>query len=162
MNLYNRFLLRRQIRGYHRSIDTLPLDSWWKVQETSNFKYLGHKNNLLDDYTLEGQRIYENMFNEYIVLGGLGEEYEKLLELKKKWLLLRCEYLANDDRHVKMQSNLLAIDVKEKEEYLNSMQGMTKEDCLVLISENLGTHIDAKKISVKEFYNYVNYFKKKR
>lgn len=140
----------------------MPLWNWWKVQETLNYKYLSKVGGGKQDYSYDSMKIYEEMFNEYIVVGGLGKEYEQLLEMKKEWLELRCEYLETDNKMVKMESNLLHIDISDKERYLNSLEGMTKEDTVVIISEYLGSHIDTKIITVKEYYNYLNYYKKKR
>jgi len=159
-NLLNLFLLKRQRSSYNNSLDTLPLWNWWQLQDTGNYKYLG--NGKLDDYTTASYSIYEKVFNEFIELGGLGKEYEELLKMKQKWLILRSDYLLNEDKDKKMKSIFLEIDIKEKEQQLSAVSGVSKEEALIIIAENIHTHIDAKVITVKEFYTYINYYKKKR
>ena len=158
-NLLNLILIWNQRRHYHVSIETLPLSKWWKIQETNDYSYL---NKGIKDHTLKSSKIYENMFNEYIKLGGLGEDYIKLLELKRKWILKRSEWLTNGNRGSQMDSSMLDIDIQEKEKGLQGKNGTTKEDALMIISENLSSHITAENITVAEFQGYLNYYGKRR
>lgn len=135
--------------------------NWWKLQETNNFKYLAVGKDLINDFSKESAKIYENIFNEYIKIGGLGEEYIELLKLKQKWVQLRSEWLLTGDKGVKMDSIMLDVDIKDQQSKLNSIPGVTKESALAVICEQVG-HIDEKNITVKQFYNYINYYKSKK
>lgn len=151
----------KQKKRYHVSIETLPLWNWWKLQETNNYKYLSEDKDLINDYSKESAEIYENIFNEYIEIGGLGEEYLELLELKKKWINKRSQWILTGDKSVKMESKFLQVDIDDQENRLNKVSGVTKENALAVISEYVG-HISEKEITVKQFYNYINYYKSKR
>ena len=106
--------------------------------------------------------MYEQVFNEYIQSGGLGEDYILLLELKRKWVLARAEWLVGDNRTKQMNSSMLSIDIAEAELRMKGQNGVSKEDALIIISENLSSHITAKDITVKEFQGYLNYYSKKK
>lgn len=159
MNLLNPFLLRKQRKSYFRTIETLPLWNWWKLQETLNYKYLGIDG--IDDYSQKSYKIYESIFNEFIAIGGLGSEYVKILELKRKWVLERSTYLVNEDKNAKMKSIFIELDIKNKTEELERIGGVAKEEALIILSENIGSRLDPKTITVKEFFDYLNYYKKK-
>ena len=161
MTLLNHILIWKQRNNYHESSETLLLGNWWKLQETNNCKYLSKKEGAIDDYSVKSSLIYETIYNEYIENGGLGEEYFSLLELKRQWILKRSEWIVTGDKGIKMEAIMLNVDIEDQEAKLNELSGVSKEDALAMISENVG-HLSEYDITLKQFQNYLNFYKNKR
>lgn len=105
--------------------------------------------------------IYENIYNQYIEDGGLGEEFLALLELKRKWVIKRSEWLLTGNKGIKMDAVMLGIDIKDKENELDKIGGVSKEEGLAIISESVG-HLSEYDITLKQFQTYINLHKSKR
>ena len=183
MNLLNRFLIWKQRKYYHCSTETLPLSSWWKLQETNDYKYLSKNDylsfsvkilfefllikkidiNLNSDKSLKSHEIYERIVNEWIKDGGFSEERKQLLELRKEHINKRSDWLLSGDKGKKMESKFIALEIEALETAMSEMNGVSKEDSLKIISENLkGGHIAPKNITVKQFQEHLEYYSRRK
>lgn len=135
--------------------------NWKKVQSTGNYKYLCKYDLSINDSSLKSGQIWESCYNSFLELVGLGKEYERLLQLKKEWLLNRSKWLINEDYQGKMKSKLLAIDIEGLNTELKTKVKGSENDTTIIIEENLGIKLDLKKVTVKEYYDYIAYFTKK-
>lgn len=132
--------------------------SWKKIQKTGDFKYLSKFNFGLNDNTDRSKEIWVQCFDSFIQLVGLGEDYERLLELKKRYLLAKCDWISKEDYQAKMAAKFLAIDIEGVNAAINQKARGNENDTTIIIEQNLGIKIDLKKITVKEYYDYVKYF----
>lgn len=134
--------------------------NWQKVQKTGNFKYLSRLPFGLSDYTNKSKDIWVKCFDSFIQLVGLGEDYNRLLELKKQYLLAKCDWLNTEDTRAKMKAKFLAIDIQDTNSSINDKTKGNENDTTITIEKELGIKLNLKKISVKEYYDYVNFFTK--
>jgi len=143
-------------KEYYNSIEDLPIWNWWKIAETGNLIYLYKE----DNYTKEDYKLYKvwnDIQDEYLDEFGITNEFREVLSLKKKWIEKRTEYVISQDRFIKMESDLLQIDIND---LINEKKSVDKEETLIMLEQKLGIRLDAKNISVKKYYKYINYFSK--
>jgi len=100
------------------------------------------------------ERIYDSYISEY----GLNEVYKKLLNAMKKKALLEVDYILTRERfkltEIEMQiANLDAM-------MMNGGNGMTIEQSLIHLSKWMGSWINAKDISTKEYFNLMSEYGK--
>lgn len=134
--------------------------NWQQVQKTGNFKYLSSFKYGLFDNTDTSKEIWIKCFDSFIQLVGLGDDYNRLLELKKQYLLAKCEWVSNEDYQAKMKSKFLAIDIEDTERGINAKAKGNESETTIVIEKELGIKLDLKKITVKEYYDYVSFFTK--
>jgi len=101
---------------------------------------------------------WERIYDSYIAEYGLNEVYKKLLNAMKKKALLEVDYILTRERfkltEIEMQiANLDAM-------MMNGGNGMTIEQSLIHLSKWLGSWINAKDISTKEYFNLMSEYGK--
>lgn len=145
---------------YYSSIEDLPMWNWQKVQKTGDFKYLCKVRFGISDNTNKSKEIWTKCFDSFIQLVGLGEDYNRVLKLKQQYLQARCEWIETTNYQAKMKSKFLAIDIEGANATINMKTKGNESDTTIIIEQKLGIKIDLKKITVKEYYDYVDYFTK--
>jgi len=101
---------------------------------------------------------WERIYDSYIAEYGLNEVYKKLLNAMKKKALLEVDYILTRERfkltEIEMQiANLDAM-------MMNGGNGMTIEQSLIHLSKWMGSWINAKDISTKEYFNLMSEYGK--
>ena len=143
--------LTESSKGYYYSIDELPLYNWVKITENKEYFYtrrdLKKGNDALD------VKAYETIYEDYIGIFGLNKLYVKLLEQMKKKSLAELEYVITGDR---FKLTLIELETSKLESMLNNNKNsVTIEETLIHLSKWVGTWINAKNITVKEYFNLV-------
>jgi hypothetical protein len=146
--------ITKQHYDYYEGIEELPLYNWIKC--TSNdLKFVRKDKKGTEQEDIEAwERIYDSYIAEY----GLNEVYKKLLNAMKKKALLEVDYILTRERfkltEIEMQiANLDAM-------MINGGNGMTIEQSLIHLSKWMGSWINAKDISTKEYFNLMNEYGK--
>ncbi len=106
----------------------------------------------------EDIKAWERIYDSYIAEYGLNEVYKKLLNAMKKKALLEVDYILTRERfkltEIEMQiANLDAM-------MMNGGNGMTIEQSLIHLSKWLGSWVNAKDISTKEYFNLMSEYGK--
>ena len=153
-------LLRKQRKSYFRSIDTLPMWNWSKIQETNNYKWLS-LDFTYEDFSVESMMIFNSIFAEYISEFGIGEEYTKLLMKKRDLLIAHSEYLISDNKEHKMRMKFLQVDVDDLADKMKGKEHTSEAESTIVLEQNLGVKLNLREITVKEYYNYVKFFTKR-
>lgn len=101
---------------------------------------------------------WENIYNDYLKEFGLSETYKRMLNAMKKKAILELDYVITGDRF-----KLTEVEIEETR--LNSMlknagNGMTIEESLIYISKWLGTWLNVKQITVREYFNLLEQYGK--
>jgi hypothetical protein len=101
---------------------------------------------------------WETIYNDYLKEFGLSETYKRMLKAMKKKALLELDYVLTGDRF-----KLTEVEIEQTR--LNSMlqnagNGMTIEESLIYISKWLGTWLNAKNITVREYFNLLEQYGK--
>jgi len=146
-------------KDYFNSIETLPIWNWWKIAETGNLIYL-HK---LEDY--EGKEDYSLMTlwnklqDEYLNEFGITREFREMLTLKKRWIDVKSKFLITGERFLLNEIEEIEIDLDETN--ANKIE-VKKDETVIMLEQKLNFPLDPKKMSVKKYYNYINYFSKQK
>lgn len=146
---------------FHKSIDNLPIYSWFKIHETNDLTWLlidKPEKVILSKKELNSLFAAWNIiFNEYIDTFGIPEKMKQILELKRDIQILKWELLLEKDRYYETFIDLKELQLKDliKNEYTEKVN-----DVKVYIEKFIGFRIDEKIISVKEYYTYAEALKK--
>ena len=144
---------------HFNSIDNLPQWNWNKVHSTGNLNYLLELDNyrkVEDDFDLNLEGVWDEIYNEYISEFGFPEDYIDILNKKKEICRLKNEFIQTDNR---LLINFINIAESELETSLNKEEGMKFESVVVNLEKYLGRKVDVKKITVYEYNNYIRNFK---
>lgn len=138
--------------GYFYNIDELPLYNWVRITEKREYYYT--RKDLKKGTDELDARAYEIIYDDYIKTFGLNKLHKKLLEQMKKKALAELDFVITGDR---FKLTLIELEVKKLEAMLNNNNNDTSiEASLVHISKWVGAWINAKNITVKEYFNLVN------
>jgi len=143
-------------KDYFNSIEELPIYNWWKIAETANLIWL-HKN---ADYTKEDYSLvslWNSLQNEYLDTFGITSEFEQILKLKKKWIITKSDYLLTNERFKLTELDMIEAEINES---MNSKITVDKDDTVIMLETKLNRELNPHKVSVKKYYNYINYFSK--
>tara|TARA_R110002153_G_scaffold7_3_gene69 strand:- start:3734 stop:4234 length:501 start_codon:yes stop_codon:yes gene_type:complete len=144
--------LTESSKGYYYNIDELPLYNWVKLTEKREYIYT--RKDLKKGTDELDIKAYEILYEDYIATFGLNKLYKKLLEQMKKKALAELDFVITGER---FKLTLIELEVKKLEAMLNNNNNETTiEQTLVHISKWVGTWINAKNITVKEYFNLVN------
>lgn len=145
-------------KDYFNSIEDLPIWNWWRIAETGNLIYL-HKeaDYSKEDYTLVS--LWNRLQDEYLNEFGITQEFQDVLKLKKKWINAKTNFLITEDRFILNEIEEIEIDIKET---MSSKITVNKDETVIMLETKLNRELNPKKISVKKYYNYINYFSKQK
>ena len=143
-------------KDYFNSIDDLPIWNWWKIAETGNLIYLHIEADYTKtDYSLVS--LWNSLQNEYLDTFGITDEFEQILKLKKKWIIKKSDYLLTGERFKLNEISMIETDIQDA---MNTKITVDKDDTIVMLETKLSRELNPKEISVKKYYNYINYFSK--
>lgn len=142
------------LEGYYNSIDEMLLYNWIKCT-SGEIKYVrkGEKGNVVND-KLVWEKIYDSYLKEY----GLSPAYKKLLNEIKQKTLLEIDYVITKDRFKLTQIELSIVKLENM--LSNNGSGMTIQQTLIHFSKWLGSWVDAKNITVRDYFNLLKEYGK--
>ncbi|MES2287771.1 MAG: hypothetical protein V4547_18935 [Bacteroidota bacterium] len=154
-----RFLSFFRKLQYHTSIETMPIYSWFKLQETNDLTYLLKvKKECSKSEVLTLQNALQIMTNEYIDTFGINDQYKKILELNRDIFIKKAQLAMTGERINNTFINVLQAELNA---LLKSNQKSDTGDVIVAMSKHIGGGmIDTKKMTVLEFYQILNHNKK--
>jgi hypothetical protein len=152
MNLLSDTKTKHQ--NYYTGIDDMPLFNW--IQCNNGKLELTRLN---EAGTPEMDIItWETIYNDYLKEFGLSETYKRMLNAMKKKAVLELDFVITGDRF-----KLTEIEIEEtrlKGMLENGGKGMTIEESLIYISKWLGTWLNTKQITVREYFNLLEQYGK--
>ncbi len=94
---------------------------------------------------------WEIIYESYISEMGIDKTYKKILEIMKKKAIIQCDLVSTDDKF-----NLTLLQIEEENLRMimnetNKSAGGIRES-LVYLSKWLGSWLDAKQISVRDYF----------
>lgn len=131
--------------------------NWQKIHETGELSWLFNKRVKIDN-TTELELVWANIYDEYLHIFGLSNDFKEVLELKKSIAIQKADYIIKEDR---VLLNYIAVD----EERLKSLYEKTKggadfRESLIHIEKMQSIKINTKKITVADYYNYLRWLNK--
>jgi len=144
-------------KEYFNSIEELPIWNWWKIAETGNLIYL-HKDSDYKENDYSIVKIWDALQDEYLNEFGITEDFREMLSLKKKWIIKKSEYLLTGDRFILNDIDRIESEIDSSTSNISMVK---KDDTVIMLEEKLSFPLDPKKMSVKKYYSYINYYSKK-
>ena len=162
--------MRLQRKDYHLSVEALSIGAWWQVQKTNDLSHLINKSTWLKhiyyhffpvrkDKTEKSLQIWERIQDSYIQLIGIGEKLEELRDAKLKLHEHLCKRIDNP-----FEENWIAIwrgKVDRLNKELYSISGISNEESIIILEENMGLHINTFKMTVQKYHNLLDYWTKR-
>jgi hypothetical protein len=107
---------------------------------------------------IEDAMAWEIIYDSYIKEFGLSPIYRKLLNAVKEKTLLELEYVITKDRF-KITEIEIAV-AKLQTMMSNNGSGMSIEEALIHVSKWMGTWIDTRSITVRDYFNLMKEYGK--
>jgi len=148
---------------HYDTIDELPMIKWNKIHKESDPIHLLKQarsvslNELQKD---ELQKIWEELYNEFINVFGLSESLKDIMELELKIARLQMKRITSDDAAVlnfinSLQKQLNALREKNQAESGSDIY-TTKNN----LEKHFKVNISMSTCTVREFYSYLRDLKK--
>jgi hypothetical protein len=132
----------------------MPLFNWIECNK-GNLQYVRKPDGKNKRRDVEAWTV---IYDAYIQEFGLGKLYDRLLKAMKKKVELQLDYIITGNRF-----KLTEIEVEKArlESMLsNKGNGMTIEQTLIHLSKWLGSWVNSKNITVREYFNLINEYGK--
>lgn len=97
-------------------------------------------------------KVWDEIYDSYIRDMGLDKLYKRILDTMRKKAQLECDFILTND---KFKLTLIAIENTKLEEMIAMSErgdGQTIEKSLVYMSKWVGSWLNAKEITVKEYF----------
>lgn len=143
------------IRGYYKSIDDLPLENWIKCND-GDITYVRKKNE--EGTEEEDEYVWETIYDSYINEFGLGKVYKKMLDSMRKRAELELDYVITGD---KFKQTLINMEINRLEQLMaNAGVGMSIPETLIHLSRWMGSFINTKSITTREYFTLLKEYGK--
>jgi len=141
-------------QNYYTGIDELPLYNWIQCND-GKFEFTRKTNHGTPEKDL---KTWELIYNDYLKQYGLSKTYKKMLDAMKKKAVLELDFVITGNRF-----KLTEIEIEETR--LNAMLsnagvGMSIDESLIYISKWMGTWLNVKQITTKEYFNLLEQYGK--
>lgn len=144
----------------YTSIEDLPMWNWNKIHEKKDYTFLrvNRINGQCSKYNHALlKKTWEKIFEEYIEEFGFSGQFLAIMEKRKQIAFYQLEFIETGDFSIQT-----LIEVSEKE--LAQMMVKDEKNSLwktkSVIEKLIGFQLDAKKITVVEFYSHISTLKK--
>lgn len=139
-------------REHFKSIQDLPIGRWNKINSTSDYGYLLKVYQPLKENEIENyEKIWAEIFDEYISEFGLSEDYIDYLRNLKHLTMMKAEQLIQFESIRDAEITILEVSMAQDAEVKTDSFGKT----LSMISKYMGYRIDSEVCSVYEFNNHL-------
>jgi len=139
---------------YYLSIDEIPLFNWFKCHD-GKLKYT-RKNRIGSEK--EDLESWTKIYDEYLSRFGINEEFQNFMQKQIDKAIKECEYLETGNRKLLNDINILEAKIRE---LMNTGKNeISSGELLQVLSKFQGYRIDVKTITVGEYFDLINIYKK--
>lgn len=136
----------------------MPVFNWFKIHQTNNLTYLRRTPLKEFEENPHLRKIWFKLNDEFLQRFGLTEDFKKLIRLKKQRISQLMDYVLKDEPFKLTEAELTTVEINE---LIGNGDGVTDEETIFIIEEQLGFKMDVKKLTVVEYYNYLEFINKK-
>jgi len=176
LNIYKKLKKLWVSTRCYDSIENLPIEYWFKINREGNLKQLIKTNPYITiiyillaapiiyfNYWLlliwiipivlkpNLNKVWMNIYDEFINRIGLSKEYEEYLNHTKTIAKMECDWVVNPSPIKKMQIKLEILKRNEK----NTQKTIEYNTIIAQVSKAQGFRIDPKIVTTLEFYSYL-------
>lgn len=138
------------------SIENLPIWNFYKVNDTSDLRYLYDVEDINQVKVMKGDKLEEkwlNIMEEYFDNLTISDDMHFLLMKKKEVAVLESKWIRTKKSIYK---SLYLKAKKELDEIENAKESSSLDDQIFSIEKFMGFQVDPKKLSTKKFFTYIN------
>ena len=138
-----------------RTIDELPIKVWFDVHKTGDYRLLikGEIPEVDAKQFHELFEAWEEIYNQYIEIFGLSEEFLEDLNNQIELANYRAEFIISGDRYfrtlIKVHEERMSHDKKGNEKEIEL------EILLAKMSKYYGFKLESKELTVVQYYSYL-------
>lgn len=145
---------------YYDSIEDLPIWNWNKCHEKNDYTFL-KINRVNSQVTKEEfkklREIWEKVFEEYINEFGFSKNFLAIMEKKKQIAFYQLDFIKTSDKSIR---TLIEIAENELLDLIGDGAKASFWKSKATIEKLLGFQLDAKTVTVVEFYSHIENLKK--
>lgn len=134
----------------------MPLFNWVKCND-GELNYT-RREVKTDKITQKDQLQWLKLNDEYIKKYGLSKLYARMLEAMRKRAILELEFVLTRERFKLTEAEIEAAKLQNM--MANNGHGMTIEQTLIYLSKWTGYHVNAKNITVVDYFNLLEEYGK--
>lgn len=148
--------------NHYTSIDDMPILNWRKINETNDLKWMfpNGKGVVTTENKLALSLAFEKIKNEFIDTFGVGADFKRIMQIKieiARWKIRMA--LEQDSSHI----NFIEVLEIELNKILSEAAGKNGFSQLKAhLDRFMGFRILEKRVSIKDFYNYVELMKESK
>jgi hypothetical protein len=149
-------LFTRKLEHY-TGIEDLPIWNWFKINETNDLTYLLHKRRLVTVNEKEYlTKLFSNIYEDFTNTFGINETLQKVMSLKRDIAVLQLDISINGDTS---RQTFIDIKIQELNDIIKNSENEKNTTVKAYLDKYMGFFIDEKKISVKDYYSYLELLK---
>lgn len=138
---------------YYDSIDYLPVLAWEKIHATGDVSFLLKKRSAINaSQKGELDKAWEALYNEYVNVFGLGEQFKRALEMQVSIALLKLKKITTGDENIQTFIDVKSLQLAEMQK---NNKGGDIYKAKKAIEKKMGIRIPLAEVSVREFYSYL-------
>jgi len=142
-------------KRYYSTINELPLESWIKCTE-GDLKYT--RIDIEKGSEEIDEKCWNIIYDDYLKKQGLGKMMTKLLDCMIDKTNAELDFVISGDRFKLTECEML--ETKLEQMLNNSGSGMSISQCLIYLSKWMGSWINTKSITTKEYFDLLKEFEK--
>ena len=131
------------------SIQTMPINIWFKIHETSDLKHL-----IIDGEPKDNElnEAWDKAYSEYIKEFGVSDNFKDYLEVKRLLIYQQIDYTLDPSP---INDTRLKMAQIEHDTYFDKVEGQKISVTFAQIDKYLGVQTDKNKMTVMEYYGYL-------
>ena len=168
-----------QDANYFLDITTMPLFNWRKCQEHNSYEFCRippknlsgwdarswfdwvvrrfYKKPKPFEYTEETDaKAWATIYDSFLKEFGLGDDYERVIELTRKIAIYECDLVIEDDNFLINKVNILKAELKK---LLDKPNGIDMDTCIDYIEKWRKMPLNEHETSVQKFYKLLRDYK---
>lgn len=133
------------------SIGEMPIDNYFRLNETNDIKWLVEKKGLFGRSKAEATSAVESIYQQIIDEFGISEDYQTILQLKQQICENKClNALENTNFYD------IFIEIKTHElKAIENQKGTTKEEIQLALTKFVGVALNLKELTIKQYFTYI-------
>ena len=137
-----------------RTIDDLPIKIWFDIHKTGDYRMLLKKIVTIDADDFQYLfNVWEVIYNQYIDMFGLSEEFLEDLNSQIQLANYKAEFVISGNRFLK---TLIKIEEEKMVSNRNVSKPIELEMLLAKMSKYYGFKLESKELTVVQYYSYLN------
>ena len=141
---------------FYDSIENIPMWNYWKIEETSDLKYLAIGKNYDKQFfyhNLKAADAWTKVNGSYLDVFGVSDHYKDILMLKRDIALNEYAWERNREPIARVYAREAKKELEAIQKGDNTRADMNEQ--IFIIEKEMGFEVDPKVMTIKRFYSYI-------